>query len=69
MKKNDAKQPISISMSISLASILSEYCFKHDLPVSCAVSTAVKRFLAAEMATTDPEFWNSLTDKRSPDKL
>ena len=69
MKKTngDSKESVSISMSISLASRLSKYCFKKDLQVSSVVSTAVKRFLAAEMAVEDVSFWDEVYDKYEQD--
>ena len=69
MKKTngDSKEPVSISMPISLASRLSRYCFKKDLPVSTVVCTALKRFLAAEMAVEDVSYWDEVYDKYEQD--
>jgi len=66
-EKKQAKEPISVSMSVTLAKRLSSYCFKKDLPVSTVVSIAVKRFLAAEMAVNDAAFWDELYDKFEAD--
>lgn len=65
-KNGDSKEPVSVSMSISVAARLSRYCFKKDLPVSTVVCRAVKRFLAAEMAD-DSDFWDAVYDKYEED--
>lgn len=59
----ESVQNISVSMSYALAKRLSSFCFKKDLPVSSVAKTALKRYLAAEMATEDSSFWDEVYDK------
>ena len=55
-KNGSAKEPVSVSLNITVLSRLDKYCLKTDL------NRSIKKFLASEMAD-DPSFWDTVYDQ------
>ena len=53
---------VSITIKTSILFFLDQYCERKELTKSQGAQTAIKRFLASEMAD-DPMFWQELYSK------
>ena len=61
-KPGSAKEPVSVSLNITVLARLDKYCLQTDLDRSYVVNRSIKKFLASEMAD-DPTFWDTVYDQ------
>lgn len=65
-KNGSAKEPVSVSLNVTVLARLDKYCLSTDLDRSYVVNRSIKKFLASEMAD-DPAFWDKVYDQCDPE--